>query len=128
VRCGANERVLLVALYDYAQQHHGSLPASLTALQQNAANPGAISKLLICPEGHTTLIYRGGGLNLKMIPKDTILVYELPANHTDSRTGKAAMNVGYADGSVRLITQPQANNIIAELKAGHNPPRAEMIK
>ena len=45
----------------------------------------------------------------------TILLYEPPTNHKDPKSGKGAMIVGYADGSVMMVTQPQADKIIAEV-------------
>lgn len=38
------------------------------------------------------------------------------------------MNIAQVDGAVHLIESPRAEKIIAELKAGHNPPRAEKLK
>jgi hypothetical protein len=38
------------------------------------------------------------------------------------------MNVLFGDGHVEFIAQPNADKMIAELKAGHNPPRREMMR
>lgn len=80
------------------------------------------------PGGPGGYVYLGAGLNMNTIPRDTILIYEPPSNHKHPQTGKPETNIVQADGAVHLIESPQAEKIIAELKAGHNPPRAEMVK
>jgi prepilin-type processing-associated H-X9-DG protein len=128
-QCGTNEHQLVTAIFDYAQKNGGNLPASLQVLRGPVSSTSnSAAKIFHCPTGPGDYIYVGAGMNLSTAAKGTILLYEPPTNHKDSKTGKPAMNVGYADGSVRTIVQPQADKIIAELKAGHNPPRAEMIK
>jgi prepilin-type processing-associated H-X9-DG protein len=50
-------------------------------------------------------------------------MYEPPCNHDHG-----GMNVLYADGHVDFIPMPTAKKIIAELHAGHNPPREDKLK
>ena len=38
------------------------------------------------------------------------------------------MNVLFADGRVEWIDEPQAKHLLAELSAGHNPPRPLPVK
>jgi hypothetical protein len=128
-QCGTNEHQILTAIYDYAQRNGGNLPPSLQALQGRAGSTSSsYLQIFHCPAGPGGYIYVGAGMNLSTTAKGTILIYEPPTNHKDPKTGKGEMNVGYVDGAVRTIVQPQADKIIAELKAGHNPPREEMIQ
>jgi hypothetical protein len=124
-QCGSNEYQIVVGLYDYAQRNGGALPPSLMVLQQTNSN---FSKIIACPAGPGAYVYVGQTVNLKTAPHGTILLYEPPTNHKDRKSGKGLMHVGYADGSIQQVVQPQADKIIAELNAGHNPPRAEMIR
>ena len=128
VRCGSNERQLVFALAQYAQQNGGSLPPSLAVLQQTTLSKPSATRLFTCPVDGAAYIYVGQSLNLRTVSKDTILIYESPTNHKDRKTGIGSMNVGYADGRVISISGSLADKIIAELKAGHNPPRPEMLK
>jgi hypothetical protein len=120
--CGIYIHQLLTFVYDYAQKNGGSLPPSLAT----ASSSSQLSRLLVCPETRSAYIYLGRGLKLRTAPSDTILIYEQPGPHGPQ--GKSMMMVGYKDGSVRAVTQPQADKIIAELKAGHNPPRPDKIQ
>jgi hypothetical protein len=129
VQCGTNEHQIVVAIFDYAQKNGGNLPPSMQLIKNSFSSTSSWNlKILQCPEGPGNYIYVGAGLNLKTAPKGTILLYEPPTNHKDLKSGRGAMNVGYVDGAVRRIVQPQADKIIAELNAGHNPPREEIIK
>jgi prepilin-type processing-associated H-X9-DG protein len=128
VQCGTNEHQILTAVFEYAQKHNGAAPPSFDILRDGALSSTAAAKVFHCPEGKGDYVHVGFGLHVPGASKATVLLYEPPSNHKDSKTGKGAMNIGYADGSVRVVLQPQADKIIAELKAGHNPPREEMIQ
>jgi hypothetical protein len=129
VHCGINEHQILTCIFDYTAKNGGNTPASLQQLRASLpATSSSWQKISQCPAGSGAYVYVGQGLVLANAVKGTILLYEPPTNHKDPKTGKGAMNVAYTDGSVWLIVQPQAAKIIAELKAGHNPPRAEMIR
>jgi hypothetical protein len=128
--CGHNIHQLLSLAYDYASKNNGTLPPTLQAMQppSSTLSPSQFSRLLICPVNSAPYIYVGRGMRLSSPAPGTILIYEAPGNHKDLRSRKSAMVVGYADGSVRLIETPQADNIVAELQSGHNPPRPEKIR
>jgi hypothetical protein len=128
VQCGSNEHQILRFISDYAQNHQGAAPPSLDLLRDDFAASTSAAEVFHCPEGKEDYVYVGFGINVNLNRSQTILLYEPPTNHKDPKTGKGAMNVGYVDGAVRTIVQPQADKIIAELKSGHNPPREEMIK
>ena len=127
VQCGVNMHRIVTASIAYAQMHANALPDSIDTVKKSFSNPPA--DLFVCPATTGILrsgvpyIYVGKGLNLTSAPKDTILLYEPTTNHAGS-----TINVGYIDGSVKVIGQPQAGKLIAELQSGHNPPRAEMVK
>jgi prepilin-type processing-associated H-X9-DG protein len=61
--------------------------------------------------------YAGGGLTADAVTRDHVLAYEHLPNHNH-----AGMNVLYGDGNVRWIERAEAEHLIAELGAGHNPP------
>ena len=67
--------------------------------------------------GHLSYLYFGKGL-IGTPPATLILAHEPLANHQNK-----GMNVLFGDGHVEFITPPAATMILAELKAGHNPPR-----
>jgi prepilin-type processing-associated H-X9-DG protein len=126
-QCGTNEHQIVTAIYDYAQKHDGAAPPSMDVLRNGFASSTTSNNIFHCPVGKGDYVYVGFGINMHSARKGTILHYEPPSTHKDSKTGKGAMNVAYVDGSVRTVVQPQADRVIAELKAGHNPPREEMI-
>lgn len=127
VICGTKEHQILTQLTVYAGQNQGNFPPTLRAAFPQSLTAEQ-SQLLQCPGGAGAYVYTGAGLNLTSISPDTILIYEPPSNHKSTQTGKPAMNIGQANGAVYLIESPKAEKIIAELKAGHNPPRAERVK
>ena len=111
--------------FDHAQRNNGVLPQNLQLLQPPTAlmSPKQFSQLLVCPTTSKPFVYVGAGININTSPPNTILIYEPPTNHKDPKTSKGTMSVGYKDGSVMMVSQPFADKIIAELNAGHNPPR-----
>ena len=68
---------------------------------------------------HLTYVYCGKGRTDKA-PADAILAYEIPNNHN-----KQGMNFLCADGHVEFHNKAGAH-FIAEIEAGHNPPRAQL--
>ena len=48
---------------------------------------------------------------------NVVLMYEKPSNHSEGR-----INVLFADSHVELFGRELSKAIVAELKAGHNPP------
>jgi prepilin-type processing-associated H-X9-DG protein len=54
-----------------------------------------------------------------VVTRDHVLAYEHLPNHSHG-----GMNVLYGDGNVRWVDAADAERLVAELSAGHNPPRA----
>jgi hypothetical protein len=77
------------------------------------------------PSLHLSYIYAGKGITT-MSEANTVVVYEPLDHHTVGNT--PSLNVAYRDGSVRTYSGPAAVKLFAELQAGHNPPRPEMLK
>ena len=77
--------------------------------QQQAANLKA--------PNHLSYVYAGKGLDTSAL-RQAIVAYELMDNH--NRDG---INFLYADGHVEFHRRQDAESFIAELAAGHNPPR-----
>ena len=66
--------------------------------------------------GHLSYIYLGKGFTSSVAP-NVILAYEPLSNHG------SGMNVLFGDGHVEFFHTAEATALIAELTAGHNPPR-----
>jgi len=103
----------------YAQAHGGQLPKSLDDL---VACGAALPQELQCPSARTSntsvfYAYWGSGLRQPCDPRAVLLTESLQ-NHN----GKG-MNVCFADGTVKFIDGKSAKKLLAELEAGHNPPR-----
>lgn len=123
LRCTANMRSLVNTLKNYASDHAGALPARLDDLAGNSISPNTLSRVRICTESKVAYIYIGNGMNLNGLSKDTVLIYEPLGNHSPQ-----SVNVAFPDGRVITYTGADAAKLIAELQAGHNPPRAEKLK
>jgi prepilin-type processing-associated H-X9-DG protein len=138
LRCASNLRQIGQGVQIYAYEHKGAFPpdfATLLLLTEDLA-----SEAFICPatddtraEGATTqavatsltmgahhlsYVYTGNGLSVKS-SADAVVAYEPLSNHGDG------MNVLYADGHVQWLTARLGRRLMAELSAGHNPPRPE---
>jgi len=103
----------------YAQAHGGQLPKSLDDL---VASGAALPQELQCPSArasNTSVFYAYWGSGLRQ-PCDpgAVLLTESLQNHN----GKG-MNVCFADDTVKFIDAKSAKKLLAELEAGHNPPR-----
>jgi hypothetical protein len=154
--CASNLRALGASLRAYADAHSGLYPDSLQTLIR-ASDVQLVHSTLICPatsdvlpeygsrealarqltarglpEAYTTAttrpalhlsyIYCAAGLGPASSP-DAVVAYEPLCNHEGSY-----MCVLFASGKVDMIYNVRAAKLIAELQAGHNPPRAEMLK
>jgi prepilin-type processing-associated H-X9-DG protein len=67
--------------------------------------------------GHLSYVYAGRGLDASS-PREAVVAHEKPDSH--NRDG---MNVLYADGHAEFVTRRLADHLVAEVEAGHNPPR-----
>jgi prepilin-type processing-associated H-X9-DG protein len=135
--CAANLKRISAAVDLYAYGNAGAYPDSLGRLMTDQAlSPDA----LICPggnetpatgatpreqaaklsrSGHSSYFYVGKGLNKRSGPGSgfaAVVAYEPPGHHGDG------IHVLFADGRVAFVLQPQARQLIADLKAGKNPP------
>ena len=71
--------------------------------------------------GHLSYVYVGKGMNLS-VPPTAVVAHEPLANHVDG------MHVLFGDGHVEWLDATRGRRLLAELSAGHNPPRAESIR
>lgn len=122
--CVAHVHQLMSHLIFQAQSNGGTYPSTLQAAQGPMSN-SAFAKLVSCPSGGGYL-FPGAGLAINL-PRDTVIVYESPTSHPDAG-GKTGATFGFADGTVSFLPAAKARKIIAELNAGHNPPRADRVK
>jgi hypothetical protein len=144
-RCPSNLRLIGQAVLLYSLEHDGWNPDRLERLivhvdlapigfvcpysddeiapgktrEEQAAN---LSKT-IRGRKHLSYVYRGAGLKFIEMPPHFVLAYEPLENHD-----RAGMHVLLGDGSVRFVNITEAERILAELDAGHNPPRPEMLR
>jgi prepilin-type processing-associated H-X9-DG protein len=68
---------------------------------------------------HMTYVYVASGKSRPTVRADRmILAHESPDNHD-----KNGIHFLYADGHVEFQVKAYADDLIAEIKSGHNPPR-----
>jgi prepilin-type processing-associated H-X9-DG protein len=122
----------------YANDHGGHYPNTFGELFEE----DLISGVFVCPDtndtpatgattqalaanltagGHLSYIYLGKGM-IQTVSGKLVVAYEPLANH------KTGMNVLYGDGHVTFVELAAAQKMLAELAAGHNPPRADGAK
>ena len=124
IPCVSSIHQLIGLCFTYAQSNGGAFPPSIPALQ-GSRSAESFAKLTQCPDGNGAYIYLGAGTKMHP-PAGTVLLYENRGTHAANPISGAVF--GYGDGSVRFIPSPTAEKIIAELKAGHNPPRPQKIQ
>ena len=119
----------------YAKSHGGAYPPGLAHLaltgdldafqfvcpssqdeQATGATPDELVENLSEP-GHLSYVYTAGGLK-SPAPDRAVLAHEHLENHTGD-----GINVLYGDGRVEFVGKAEAEHVMAELAAGHNPPR-----
>jgi hypothetical protein len=135
-RCSSNlERIGMHAIF-YATVHAGGFPGRLDELLDELKPEDFIAPFTsdtpatgpttrdvaaqLSAGGHCSYLYLGKGLTTAA-PPGTVLAYEPLSNHQYNIRG---VHVLYTDGTVFFIPERQAKRLIAELEAGHNPPRA----
>jgi prepilin-type processing-associated H-X9-DG protein len=130
-----NMRQIGQALMLYARAHQGQYPPRLGCL---LADGNVTTEVFVSPlsndtkamgdtieareaalesGGHESYIYVPN-LNSSVDPR-TVVLYEPLTDHSGD-----GMNVLFGDGHVEFDTKQQAAGMIAEIKAGFNPPRA----
>lgn len=138
--CGASLKSIGQALQMYAQAHGESFPDSFQTLAHSDRDLGIA--MFLCP---STREYHGASLEARLIdvlnrgaprvsyqysgsglttasPSGAVLAFEPPENHG------GGINVLFVDGHIEFLEQREMQNLIAELQAGHNPPRPGMLK
>jgi prepilin-type processing-associated H-X9-DG protein len=137
VKCASNLMQIGTSLHLYLNELGGVLPPDFGPLVEQVDFP---AELFVCPstsdkvatgattrqvvgkllseKGHLSYIYVGQGLAANQISSDMILAYEPLANHADE-----GMNILFGDGHPEWFIKAEAIRLIAELNAGHNPPR-----
>ena len=134
VYCASNLRQIGQGIQLYANEHGGLFPPDLATMlltddltadacvcpaTQDTRAEGATTQAVatnLTAGGHLSYVYTGKGLT-GGAPRNAVLAYEPLGNHG------AGLNVLFADGSVQWLDATQGQRLIAELAAGHNPPR-----
>lgn len=135
-RCPSNLRQIGLAMLMYANDHGGQIPPTPDLLLDPAAD-GVRSEEFVCPfthdhpasgktaaelradlarPGHNSYVFTGLTGQFNDLTIDHVLAYDRPGNHTGA-------NVLYGDGHGVWLDDQQTAHLIAELNAGHNPPR-----
>jgi prepilin-type processing-associated H-X9-DG protein len=137
VKCMSNLRMIGQGISLYAMDNKGRFPPDLDALM---FTQDLTFEVLVCPStndtkavgpttqaalqamhaepGHCSYIYVGGSLTSQTATPQHVMAYEPMSNNRG-----AGMNVLFGDGSVQFLNQRESTYVLAELKAGHNPPR-----
>lgn len=130
VACASLLRQVALAAMNYAEDHNGTYPASYAefdgsppylksnsilcvVFDKNQATIGSLGSFVYCAQRLT-----------RDSSNRSVIAYEHQGNHPKAK----GINVVYKDGSVQLVDNAVAIKLIADLQAGHNPPRAEMLK
>ncbi len=141
VKCAMNLRMIGQGCMLYANENGGSFPDSFERLlltedlmpgdfvcPQSNDTPavGATTRAAIdnlSTGGHLSYTYLGKGFILSQVPATAVVAYEPAAHHFNQ-----GMNVLFGDLHVEFVPTADATKMLAELNAGHNPPRDEKLK
>jgi hypothetical protein len=113
--CATHLRRIGQSLTFYAVKYDSHYPPTLDLLILHADTP---AEVFACESAGGTYAYAGAGLSAESVTRDHVLAYDRPDNHAGS-----GINVLFGDGDVRWLERPQADHLLAELDAGHNPPQ-----
>jgi prepilin-type processing-associated H-X9-DG protein len=135
--CPRNLRLIGQAMLLYAVEHDDRPPGSVADLLLYL-NP----RTFVCPSSNDTVaragpttrateanVFAGHHLSYLILfdkfsrtasDANVVLAYEPPSNHPG-----IGINVLYGDGHVEFLPAATATKVLAELNAGHNPPRPE---
>jgi hypothetical protein len=139
VACMSNLRQIGMAMAAYAQDHSGYYPHSPADVVDY---PGPTSfPTFVCPEGHATsapgetltdkkrnlldpsarhcsYVFDLPGARVQDMTAKHVVAHELPDGHK-----RGGINVLFGDMTVRPFDGVEAAHVVAELRAGFNPPR-----
>jgi hypothetical protein len=113
--CASHLRHIGQSLTFYAVKYDSKYPPALDLLILHADTP---PEVFACQSAGGTYAYAGAGLSAESVTRDHVLAYDRPDNHAGN-----GINVLFGDGDVRWLERAQADHVVAELGAGHNPPR-----
>lgn len=135
-KCASNLREIGAAAQIFAIEHDGQLPDDITDFFNEDLIPG----VFVCPAthdtpaaagpttqatganveapGHCSYVYLGKYWMADELTPNVVVAYEPLKNHQSF-----GMNVLYGDGRVDWLNASEANKLLAELNAGHNPPQ-----
>lgn len=119
IKCQSNISAIAQCVFMYANNNHDQLPPDLPRL---AVEEGLGPGVFFCPaQKLTTGIYSydylRAGQRLADVknPAIKVMLYE----DTDHFGG---MNIAFYDGHVEFVPRRKASKVLAELRAGQNPP------
>ena len=133
--CAFNLHNIGLALLQYANEHDGTLPTTLDVLlsttnispvnfvcmsSNETPATGPTTQALVAnfeTPGHLSYIYLGKDMLADILDPKFIVAHDKPDNHRYD-----GITVLYGDFSCEFIPKPQSDGILAELKAGQNPP------
>lgn len=135
-KCASNLRQIGQAAELFANENGGRLPENMA----DFLTQDLVTACFVCPTsndtpaaaapttqataanveapGHCSYVYLGKDWMADELTENVVLAYEPLSNH-----GGLGMNVLYGDGHVDWFGFREANKLLAELNAGHNPPR-----
>ena len=137
--CAMNLRQIGQAMLLWSNEHDGRYP---DRIEQLLDVEGTTAEIFVCPAvgdppatgpttrdvadqltsgGHLSYVYLGKGLT-RSADGEVVLVYERPGNHA-GEFGGGGVHMLTGDGNVKWVHELEAERLIAELKAGHNPPK-----
>jgi competence protein ComGC len=138
-KCASNMKLVGDAIEQYARSNGGQYPAGLDALilegrlraesivcpsSNHETAPGQTAEDVVqhirSSQNYCSVVYLGAGLAAGSVSASHVVAYEYVENHE-----KEGMHVLHGDGKVRWWGKDDAAYIIAELKAGQNPPNMQ---
>ncbi len=137
-KCANNIRQISLACILYANDSKGRFPEKIDQLVSGQLAQDLSSSVWVCPAtthtpstnsgsslasdlnagGHLDYVYVGSKLKATA-GYNAILVYEPLETH------KEGSNFGFVDGHVEFVKKAEAEKMIADLKAGINPPKTK---
>jgi hypothetical protein len=139
VVCMSNLRQISIALHLYAAEHAGCFPPTIAEVLEYTGQRSA--SVFVCPVGHAATTRADTPAELKHDLLDPAgrycsYVLDLPGARKSSITAQhvvaheylgghpwGGINVAFGDGVIRGFDGAEATHLLAELRAGRNPPK-----